>query len=169
MAGHTFTGTHIALEKIPGGGGNGRKNLFLSNGPMADIVKGSVIAFADNGIDRTDGIAPVFCLAAHIFYQSIMNQSHIQGVGQRNGGFQSSQLLDLHQAGGFSEAVEHMAGCHHFILENVILTGKHHCHTGLMPGCIYGAVSHPDSGNIGDAVVGSRLHFADLQVHDGSS
>ena len=54
-------------------------------------------------------------LVNHIAHHGVVNQAHVQGVGQHDGRFDDTQLLKLHQPQGLAEAVEHMGRGHRLV------------------------------------------------------
>ena len=123
VAGHALARAHVALGKVRRRGGNGGEHLRLPHRPVTDVIQGCVVALAHHGVHGRDRIPPALPLAAHVFHHGVVNQPHVQGVRQGDGGFQRPQLPDLHQPGGFSKAVENVVSRGHFIAENVVLAG----------------------------------------------
>ena len=169
VADHALARAYISLGKIGRGAFNSGEYLFLSHRPVPDVIERAVVALADHRVHRLDGIAPGLCLAAHVLHHGVMDQAHVQGVGQGNGGLQGAQLPDLHQPRRFAEAVKHMAGRHHLLLKNIIRTGQDHRHAGFVPLAVHSTVAHPNAGYIRNGVPGSWLHPSDLQIHNRSS
>lgn len=70
-------------------------------------------------------------LIQHILHQRCLHSTYAEGIGEEDGRFQRPQLVDLDKSGGLSEAVDDMAGRHHFIVENIALMGQQRGHAGL--------------------------------------
>ena len=145
VAGHALPRAHVPLGKVRRRGINGGEHLRLTHRPVADVIQGCVVALAHHGVHGINRISPALPLAAHVFHHGVVNQSHIQGVRQGDGGLQRPQLPDLHQPGGFSEAVENVVSRGHLAAENVVLAGQNHRYAGFVPFIVHGAVADADA------------------------
>ena len=110
MSHHALSGAHIPFVKIQSGSGKSGKDLLLAHGPFLNVVEPTVIALADHWVDRTEFKAFTLTTGYHIIHQSVMDQAHIERIGEGDGCFQSTQFLHLDQAQAFSKAVEHESG-----------------------------------------------------------
>ena len=83
-------------------------HLLLANNAAADPVDPAVIALSHCRVNTESRCAVSFTLPKYMIRHCIPDPSYIQRVGKGNGRFQSSQLLNLHQAGAFSKSVVHI-------------------------------------------------------------
>ena len=148
----SFPCSHIALLKISGGGADGRKNVGSVNSPILNVIQMAVIAFTCHGIEGKQR-NPFFLTAVHnIAHKGIMDQPHIQRVGQRNGRFQSPQLVNLNRSRCLPETIQNI-GCRGQLLRKyIILTGENHSNPCLVSFRINCTVSHRNTGDIPDGI-----------------
>ena len=158
-----------ALLKVPARAADGLHDLLIAHGAVADVGKPSVVALADDGIDALHVDAVLPAAVDGILHQRIGNQSDIQRIGQRDGRFDGAELLDLHQAGGLAEAVEHAARAHNLMDKQVLLRRQHDGDAGLMLLRIYSAMADGDAGHIGDGVALPLGQRADAHAPVGDS
>ena len=129
-AGHAPPRAHAPLRELAGSGGAGRAVVLRVHGEGLNVVEISVVAFEHQRIDRGP-------LAAHLgmrgdggAYLRRGDRAHGEGVGQRERGFETAQLVQLHQADALAEPVED-AACGQRLLEQRIVVGDHDRHAGV--------------------------------------
>ena len=164
MADHALACAHVALGKVGPGGLHGRKDLLLPHGPVQDVIEGGIVALAHHRIERAHGHPLAVTAADHVLHQRIVDQAHVEGIGQGNGRFQGAQLLDLHKSRALSKAVEDKGGGGQLVDKGIFRTGKEDGHPRLMGGRVHRTVPHRDAGHIGDAVVGALGKRAHTQA-----
>ena len=123
--------------------------------PVADIVEGGVVALAYHRIEGTHGDPLHLAAAGHVLHHRVVDQTHVQGVGEGDGGLQTAQLLDLHEPRALAEAVEDKGCGGQFVDKGIFLAGEEDGDTGLVIGSGHRAVADGDAGHIGDAVAGA--------------
>ena len=78
---------------------------------MQDIIYLAVVALADNGIDAVDRHIVRLAAVNGVLNQSVPHEACIQCICQGDGGFQGSQLADLHQPAALAKAIVNVRGC----------------------------------------------------------
>ena len=96
-----------------------------------DMAQPSVVAFSHHRVQRAEGNPVLSAAVQGVFHQCVGYQPHIQGVGQCNGCFQCAQLLNLHESGGFAEAVVYITGGGELVGEQIVLGGKNDGNAGV--------------------------------------
>ena len=155
VADGSLTCADIAHLEVLGCRINCCKQMFLLDGTLADVVEIAVVTFCYNRVQALERNLVLLAAANHIFHQCVLHQADIQGVGQDDWSFQSTQLFDLHQACRLSKSVPYKAGCQHLACKDVVLTRHHNRHTCFVLLGVDGGMSDCYARHVGNLVVSS--------------
>ena len=160
VAAHSPARAHSALGEIGAAVGQRGPHIFFRDVEAPDVVEAAVVALADHRVDAAGRLADVGVLIQHILHQRCLHSTYAEGIGEEDGRFQRPQLVDLDKAGGLAEAVDDMAGRHHFIVENIALMGQQRGHAGLDLALRQCAVAHRHARHIAYLVQRPAGQFA---------
>ena len=164
VADGAFAGSHISQFKVFAGIFHRLKQMLLVDCTLADVVQVAVVALAHHRVDALHRHLVLLAASDHVLHQSVVYQSDVEGVGQRNRCFQCAQLFDLNQSGSLAKTVPDKAGCQHLVCKDVVLTRQHDGHAGLVLRGIHCAMTYLDSFDIGDFVVSAGRQLTDTNA-----
>ena len=164
VAHHALARADVAQRKIGRRSLDGREHVLRMHGAVCNVVHPAVVALCHHGVQTARHGAALRAAAQHIFHHRVVHKAHIQRVRQRDGRFQRTQFLDLHQPRRLAKAVQHICGRRQLLRKRVVRTGQHHRHTCFVRVGIHRAVPHRHARHIADLIQRPALQRADAKA-----
>ena len=119
------------------------------------MVEGGVVALAHQGVHGPEHHPLGLTAGEHVLHHGVVDQAHIEGVGEGDGGLQGAQLLELQEPRRLAEAVEGADAGGELMGKGVLGAGQDHGDPGLVRGGVHRGVTHQYAGHVGDLVPGA--------------
>ena len=159
---------HVALGKVLAGGSDGGIQVGLIGGAVIVAGQDAVVGLSHHGVDGSAGSPLGGALLDGIAHEGVVDLAHVEGPRQGDGGLQGSQLLHLHEARCFAEAVDDVAGGGDGAGEEVPLGGEDDGDSRLLAVGVDGRVTDADARDVGDLIELARgqTAYGDAVVAD---